>query len=529
MGTPLVPARRTAAPPAAGHIELNEQFTRALDVLERTNQSAFITGRAGTGKSTLLTLFRDRTEKAVATVAPTGVAAVNVSGRTIHSFFKFPPSITVAEATTLARRAKRDVFRALKCLIVDEVSMVRADLLDCMDVFLREARGNRTLPFGGLQMAFFGDLYQLPPVVRSADQAEFRKAFTTPYFFSAAVMGEIAPTLALIELETVYRQKDDAFIGILNAIRNNTAGAGELALLNRRYRPDATARASGETIILTALNAQADATNGDRLAQLAGKGRTYRGTIEGQFPSGELPTDEALTLKRGARVMLLSNDSRRRWINGTLATVDALMGDTAAVRLDSGRRCEVEPHTWNLYESRFDGAAKGLTAEPVGSFTQLPLRLAWAITIHKSQGKTFDRVVVDLGRGAFAEGQVYVALSRCRTLEGISLARPLEPRHVRVHYGVMKFLTQFQYARARETLGAPALERLITEAIARRQPLTITYLKAKDVKSTRTIEPRKMERMAYEGHEFLGLVAYCRLRKAERVFNVERILDARPA
>jgi ATP-dependent DNA helicase PIF1 len=407
-------------------IDFNEQFRNAYEIMEKGEKNVFITGKAGTGKSTLLRYFRERTRRATAVVAPTGVAAVNIDGQTIHSFFKLRPGATIEEAKhdgTLARKDK--LYQKLETIIIDEVSMVRADLMDCVDVFLRAALKNKT-PFGGKKLIMIGDLHQLPPIVRGEEADKLGEVYATPFFFSSSAIRECLQFGALeyIELNKIYRQTDEGFIKILNAVRDGKITDAELAELNLRYDPEFM-DPKGEHMHLMTINAQAEEHNENNLARLGGKVAVAKGKIAGEFNERDLPTEMELRLKNGARVMLVNNDNQGRWVNGTLGTVRTVRDESIDVTLDSGRTFEILPYTWNKAKTKFDRETNELTRETLGSFTQFPLRLAWATTIHKSQGKTFDKVVIDLGRGAFAAGQSYVALSRCRTLDGITLKRPV--------------------------------------------------------------------------------------------------------
>ncbi len=407
-------------------IDFNEQFRNAYEVMEKGEKNVFITGKAGTGKSTLLRYFRERTRRAVAVVAPTGVAAVNIDGQTIHSFFKLRPGASLEEAKhdgTLSRKDK--LFQKLQTIIIDEVSMVRADLMDCIDTFLRAALKNKT-PFGGKKLIMIGDLHQLPPIVRGEETEELEKMYATPFFFSSGAIRECMQFGALeyIELNKIYRQTDEGFIKILNAVRDGKISEAELAELNLRFDPDFS-DPKGEHMHLMTINTQADTHNENNLARLSGKVAVAKGKLVGEFKERDLPTEMELRLKNGARVMLMNNDNQGRWVNGTLGTVREVRDESIDVTLDTGRTFEILPYTWNKAKTKFDRESGEITRETLGSFTQFPLRLAWATTIHKSQGKTFDKVVIDLGRGAFAAGQSYVALSRCRTLDGITLKRPV--------------------------------------------------------------------------------------------------------
>jgi ATP-dependent exoDNAse (exonuclease V) alpha subunit len=408
------------------HIEINEQFRNSYEVMERGDKHVFVTGKAGTGKSTLLRYFRGHTRRATAVIAPTGVAAVNIDGQTIHSFFKLRPGATVEEARHDGRAARKDeLFKKIETIVIDEVSMVRADLMDCIDVFLQAALKSRAR-FGGKRLVMIGDLYQLPPIVRGEEVAELQKKYQTPFFFSSEAIRDCLQLgmLEYVELDKIYRQTDEHFIEILNAVRDGKISEHQLAELNMQYDP-AFSDEESKNMHLMAMNAQADEHNQMNLERLSGKVAVIKGKIKGEFKESELPTDLELRLKKGARVMLVNNDSQNRWVNGTLATVHEVRSESVDVKLDSGDFYEILPFTWNKAKTKFDNDSGELIRETLGSFTQFPLRLAWATTIHKSQGKTFDRVVIDLGHGAFAAGQSYVALSRCRTLDGITLKRPV--------------------------------------------------------------------------------------------------------
>lgn len=509
-------------------IDFNPQFKRALEWMEDTEKNIFVTGRAGTGKSTLLNYFRGSTRKKVVVLAPTGVAAINVSGQTIHSFFRFKPDVTTAAILRKKKSEKKNIYKKLKTIVIDEVSMVRADLLDCVDKFLRFNGPDETRPFGGVQMIFIGDLYQLPPVVTSHQKEIFRTHYATPYFFSAQAFDGLE--MVLIELEKIYRQRDDEFIRLLNAIRNRTATDADLALFNRRHDPQFKAPREDFYIHLTSTNDLADNLNEVQLAELPGRTRKFSGLIEGDFGREYLPTAVDLKLKKGAQVMLLNNDSYGRWVNGTIGRVngfkkDKEWGDIILARLDTGEDVEITPYTWEIY--RFFLKEGELASEVVGAFTQFPLRLAFAITIHKSQGKTFEKAVIDVGRGTFAHGQMYVALSRCTTLEGIVLKQPLRKSHILMDWQVVKFLTRFQYTQADRQLPREEKMGRLEDAITNRQSLEIVYLKAKDERSHRTIRPLSVGPMAYKGHSFVGLEAFCLTRREKRVFNVDRILEIR--
>lgn len=424
-------------------LDLNEDFVRALDLLENSEKHLLITGKAGTGKSTLLSYFRDKTKKKLVVLAPTGVAAVNVGGETIHSFFGFSPMIEVIAAKQLGARTKKTIYERLDAIIIDEVSMVRADLLDCVDKFLKAARKSE-LPFGGVRMIFLGDLYQLPPVFKEEESGLFGSVYKTFYFFGSMVIREILESgdLILVELEKVYRQKEADFLSVLNKIREGRADYDGLNFLNKRHEVP-RALLPGE-IMLTSTNYLAERMNEGNLRQIDSAAKEYKGVRSGDFAEHTLPTLEKLALKKGARVMTLNNDERGRWINGTLGVVKELNKDTVVVRLDSGKEYEIGPYVWNVYKFMLNVSRNTVEAKEVGSFAQLPLKLAWAMTIHKAQGKTFDKVALSLGRGAFAAGQLYVALSRVRTYAGLTLFSKISDEDCIVNYEVEEFLNRLR-------------------------------------------------------------------------------------
>ncbi len=427
------------------NIEINEKFAEALNLMENADGSIFITGRAGTGKSTLLEYFKQTTGKRVVLLAPTGVAAVNISGQTIHSFFRFKPNVTAEAAKksgTKFAKSGGEIYKSLDTIIIDEISMVRADLFDAVDQFLRSVRKKRKVPFGGVKMIFIGDLYQLPPVVTTAEKDVFAHHYESPYFFSAKVFPEIE--LHTIELETIYRQTDEKFIGVLNGIRTSRLTDDDIKIINSRHEPEFTPYDNDRYIYLTSVNAKAAEINNFKLAQLKGLARSFNAVVKGDFDKNAMPAEAELKLKIGAQVMLLNNDSLGRWFNGTIATVVDFDDESVFVELPDGSTEAVEPNKWDIFKYALDEETKEITANSAGSMTQFPLKLAWAITIHKSQGKTFDKVVLDLSRGMFATGQAYVALSRCRTLDGIVLTHPLKRHHVLTDAKIVDFHEQLK-------------------------------------------------------------------------------------
>jgi ATP-dependent DNA helicase PIF1 len=508
-------------------IDINPEFRRALDIIENTSRSIFITGRAGTGKSTLLSYFSKTTRKKVAVLAPTGVAALNVHGQTIHSFFRFRPNITPELVRRRNYRNENDnVYRKLDAIVIDEISMVRADLLDCVDKFLRLNGPDAAAPFGGIQMVFMGDLYQLPPVVSRDEREIFGAMYESPYFYSAAVFETFR--MDFVELEKVYRQQDASFVDLLNSIRNKSIDEPGLARLNTRCIPDFQPPPGEFYVYLTTTNAVAEELNARRLEELKGKTYTFQATTEGDFSKEYLPTAIELQVKTGAQVMMLNNDTAGRWVNGSIGEIIRIEEYPAGepviiVELTDGNIAEVAPYTWEIYNYFVDRGQ--LQSEVVGAFTQYPLMLAWAVTIHKSQGKTFNKVIIDFGRGTFAHGQAYVALSRCTSLEGIVLVKPVLRQHILMDYHVVRFLTRYQYDKAEESLSAEDKLSLIQDAIEDGAKLKIAYLKPNDEKSRRVIIPREVGEMEYNGRKYTGVRAYCLTRREDRTFRLDRILE----
>ena len=507
-------------------IEINEQFRQALDLIENSNRNIFITGRAGTGKSTLLDYFRNITKKKVAVLAPTGVAALNVKGQTIHSFCRFKPGITPDRVKRLRSGNNKSIYCELDAIVIDEISMVRADLLDCVDRFLRLNGPKADKPFGGIQMAFIGDLYQLPPVVTGGEKEVFQSLYETPYFYGAGVFDSFA--MEFVELEKIYRQHDEQFITLLNGIRNNSVTDEDLERLNQRCQPEFEPPLDEFYVYLTTTNRLAEEINAKRLAELEGRLYTFTGSIEGEFGQEYLVTKINLEAKVGAQIMMLNNDIEGRWVNGSIGKITGMTQnrkgeDIIVAGLTDGEEVEITPFTWEI--SRFFVEAGGLQSEVIGTFTQFPLMLAWAVTIHKGQGKTFDRVIVDIGKGTFAHGQMYVALSRCTTLGGIVLKKLALRKHIWTNYQVMSFLTKYQYSKAEQSLPIDGKIEIIRKAIEDDMTLEIVYLKPKDEKTTRVVRPEVVGEMEYRGKKYLGMRAFCLMRNEERVFRIDRILE----
>lgn len=420
------------------NLDINAEFKSAFDIMENTAECLFITGKAGTGKSTLLKYFKANTGKKIIVLAPTGVAAINVGGQTIHSFFRLPPKIIQKDA--IKRLRDKSLFENLDMVIIDEVSMVRADIMDGVDYALRLNRGNMKVPFGGVQMVFFGDLFQLAPVVENEARYLLQELYESPYFFSANVFNDC--NIRSIELSTIYRQKDSTFMELLNRIRNKEHTEEDLDILNKRVQKDATVTRKDATVILTTTNSLANAINHERLSKLPGKEMTYEAKTTGRFEESTYPNGACLKLKKGAQVIMIKNDPAKQWVNGTLATVVALSNDSVVVDID-GSTCDLPIVKWQKIEYSYNEDEDKIDDEVVGVFEQYPIKLAWAITIHKSQGQTFDKVVIDLGHGAFTHGQLYVALSRCTRLDGIRFRRPVAPIDIIFDPRIYEFKVRF--------------------------------------------------------------------------------------
>lgn len=405
---------------------LTPEFSSALDFIGRGEGNLFVTGRAGTGKSTLLKRLRDENRGSVVVLAPTGMAAVGVRGQTIHSFFGFPPRLIEPAAMKASRN--QGVIAKLDILVIDEVSMVRVDLMDAIDRALRVGRGFLDKPFGGATLAVFGDPWQLPPVVRGQEADILHDRYGGVHFFHAPVVREEG-AFSVLELSQVFRQHDQSFVDLLTRMRLGRPTPDDFALLASRVQPLEARPDRAETVVLTSTNQTAFSVNEAALAALPGREHELKAEIEGRFEESAMPADAVLRLKVGAKVVILRNDPAKRWVNGTLATVTRIAGGSVFVEI-RGLEHELKPETWDSVRYSTDAKTGKIREELVGRFAQFPLRLAWALTIHKAQGMTLDRVHLDLGRGAFAPGQTYVGLSRARTLEGLTLSRPLMGRDI---------------------------------------------------------------------------------------------------
>ena len=423
--------------PLAG-IEIIPEYRQVEAILDTGWAVTFVTGGAGTGKSTLIRYLDAATGHRMVVLAPTGVAALNAGGVTIHSFCRLPPRI-IQEADVRPPR-DRQLVRALDVMVVDEISMVRPDMLDAVDRFLRITRENES-PFGGVRMILMGDLFQLPPVVRPQEERVLRAmGYGSDFFFAAKSLEHVS--VAPILLERVFRQRDPDFIDLLTDLRVGNNVQSALGRINTRTgAPPADGLPE---LVLTSTNAGADRRNEEKLAALSGTSRTYEGQATGRFALKEtkLPAPVNLELKAGAQVMFTKNDSQKRWVNGTLGIVREFADDHVSVEVERegiAHRYRVQRQVWEEFRYRYNSLSEQIEHEVTGTYTQFPLMLAWAVTIHKAQGKTLDRVLVDLGDGAFASGQVYVALSRVRSLDDLRLARPVRERDVRCDPEIARF------------------------------------------------------------------------------------------
>lgn len=420
-------------------MEQNSELALAWQFIENTGTHLFLTGKAGTGKTTFLRKLKRESPKRMVVIAPTGIAAINAGGVTIHSFFQIPfaPYVPESSFTTNGQatyrfrfgKEKINIIRSMDLLVIDEISMVRADLLDAVDEMLRRYR-DRHKPFGGVQLLMIGDLQQLAPVVKDEEWQMLKKYYDTPYFFSSRALKQTE--YCTIELKTVYRQSDGAFLDLLNRIRENHCDPQVLEALNRRYLPDFQPRKEEGYIRLVTHNYQAQRINNYELEQLPGRSYAFRATIDGKYPEYSYPTDELLELKKGAQVMFVKNDSsgEHRYYNGMIGEVTDLSADSIEVRAkDSTATFLLQEEEWANAKYVLDEESKEIVEDIEGTFRQFPLKLAWAITIHKSQGLTFERAIIDAS-SSFAHGQTYVALSRCKTLEGLVLSAPLSAKVV---------------------------------------------------------------------------------------------------
>lgn len=431
----------------------NQEFQNALQILNFTHRSLFLTGKAGTGKSTFLRYIAATTKKKHIVLAPTGIAAINAGGSTLHSFFKLPfhpllpndsqYSIRNLRKTMKYNGEKCKLLREVELIIIDEISMVRADIIDFIDKVLRVYNRNMREPFGGKQMLFVGDIYQLEPVVRDEDRQLLHPFYPSAFFFDAKVFQQMQ--LVSIELTKVYRQNDPTFIALLDHIRTSAVTATDLYTLNHQVGAQVDTAANGLAITLSTRRDTVDYINSTRLRELEGEATLFEGVIEGDFPENNLPSPLHLELKVGAQVLFVRNDKEKRWVNGTLGTITGFTQNeedapgTIQVCTEDGAELDVEREIWDNIKYSFNEKEQKIEEQTIGTFRQFPLRLAWAITVHKSQGLTFRHVKIDFSGGVFAGGQTYVALSRCTSLQGISLQKPIRPEDIFIKSEVIRF------------------------------------------------------------------------------------------
>lgn len=437
----------------ANELELNnKEYQNALDLIQNTNQSFFLTGKAGTGKSTFLKHITDTVSKEFVVLAPTGIAAVNVKGMTINSFFVFPLRPLLINDSGIKsfpiNSLKRDLIEAMDTLIIDEISMVRADIIDAIDCSLRMNGGDENLPFGGKQVVFVGDVFQLEPVAsnKSGEQEIINRFYSNPYFFNAKVFEQVK--LITIELLKVYRQKDTDFINLLDKVRINEIERTDLDKLNKRQITTADRGNKEFVITLSTTNDIVNAVNQEKLSEINKRQYSFEAQISGSYDTNRYPTDLELNLKVGAQIVFIKNDPDKRWFNGTIGKIKELSDYEITIVLENGNSYTLEKVIWENTIYKFNRKLNKIESKVTGTFEQYPLKLAWAITIHKSQGLTFDKIIIDFGRCTFANGQAYVALSRVRTINGLFLERKIVSSDIKVSKDVKEFAKSYNDEKA---------------------------------------------------------------------------------
>lgn len=514
---------------------LTDEFKDILDILQNTTNSLFITGKAGTGKSSLLKHFIKRTNKKFVILAPTGIAALNVSGQTIHSFFRFPPAI-INSNNIQPDFVRAELFKKLEMVIIDEVSMVRADLMHGIDISLRKNRNRLDEPFGGVQMVFIGDLFQLPPVLTSRDRENILNNYGGQYFFDAPVFKKY--NYSFQELTRVFRQSDEEaeFKKLLNNIRINKVQFDDMALLNSRHKSNIGEQEN--SIFLTTRRNIARNINIEKLELLDEQEFVFEGDLSGRYVrlrdeaeeklENKLPAPYKLKLKKGAQIMMLKNDSRKRWVNGSIGKIDKIEVNKIIVNIN-GLKYLVEKESWNEVEYILNRNTDNFEEKIIAGFTQYPIRLSYAMTIHKSQGKTFEKVTVDVGSGAFAHGQVYVALSRCKTLNGIVLNNPIGNNDIIVDPRVVEY---YQYKSIPKTtkkstiLKKSTKREIIKKVVNSNTKVKIEYEKYNGETSTRILSNVEISNEFGEfGFQNDHIKAFCHLRNENRNFKIDRIIN----